>query len=59
MPASRTDSRKIPFTRLLGRPELLDLYPELDDPELTGAAVFDDGQMYSPPRLVLAFVKSA
>jgi glycerol-3-phosphate dehydrogenase len=52
-------SRRIPFTRLLGRPELLDLYPELDDPDLTGAAVFDDGQMYSPPRLVLAFVKSA
>ena len=55
--ADRT--RKIPFTRLLSRPELLDLYPELDDPELTGAAVFDDGQMYSPPRLVLAYVKSA
>lgn len=52
-------TRKIPFTRLLGRPELLDLYPELDGPELTGAAVFDDGQMYSPPRLVLAYVKSA
>ena len=52
-------SRRIPFTRLLGRSELLDLYPELDDRDLTGAAVFDDGQMYSPPRLVLAFVKSA
>jgi glycerol-3-phosphate dehydrogenase len=55
----RDRTRHVPFTRLLGRPELLDLYPELDDPELTGAAVFDDGQMYSPPRLVLAFVKSA
>jgi glycerol-3-phosphate dehydrogenase len=55
----RDRTRHVPFTRLLGRPELLDLYPELDDPALTGAAVFDDGQMYSPPRLVLAFVKSA
>ncbi len=52
-------ARRIPFTRLLGRQEVLDLYPELDDAELTGAAVFDDGQMYSPPRLVLAYVKSA
>ena len=34
-------------------------FPDIDDPELTGGAVFDDGQMYSPPRLVLAFVKSA
>lgn len=52
-------SRRIPFTRLLGRREVLDLYPELDDRELTGGAVFDDGQMHSPPRLVLAYVKSA
>jgi glycerol-3-phosphate dehydrogenase len=51
--------RRIPLTRLLGRPDVLDLYPELDGPELSGAAVFDDGQMHSPPRLVLAFVKSA
>lgn len=52
-------TRRIPFTRLLGRPELLDIYPELDAPDLSGAAVFDDGQMHSPPRLVLAYVKSA
>ena len=52
-------ARRIPFTRLLGPPEVLDLFPELNDSDLTGAAVFDDGQMYSPPRLVLAFVKSA
>jgi len=52
-------SRRIPFTRLLGRREVLDLHPELDDRQLTGAAVFDDGQMYNPPRLVLAYVKSA
>lgn len=53
------ESRHIVGTRFLGRSELLALYPDLDDPEMTGGAVFDDGQMYSPPRLVLAFVKSA
>lgn len=52
-------SRRIAATRFLGRTELLALFPSLDDPSVTGGAVFDDGQMYSPPRLVLAFVKSA
>jgi glycerol-3-phosphate dehydrogenase len=52
-------SRRIASTRFLSRSELLSLYPDLDDPAMTGGAVFDDGQMYSPPRLVLAFVKSA
>ena len=53
------ESRHIVGTRFLGRSEVLELYPDLDDPAMTGGAVFDDGQMYSPPRLVLAFVKSA
>ena len=52
-------SRRIPGTRFLGRGDVLALFPDIDDPALTGGAVFDDGQMYSPPRLVLAFVKSA
>lgn len=51
--------RRISGARFLGRSEVLSLFPDIDDPELTGGAVFDDGQMYSPPRLVLAFVKSA
>jgi glycerol-3-phosphate dehydrogenase len=52
-------SRHIPRGRLLSRSEVLDRYPGLDPEGLTGAAVFFDGQMYNPPRLVLAFVKSA
>ena len=52
-------SRHIPGTRFLGRSQVLSLFPDIDDPAMTGGAVFDDGQMYSPPRLVLAFVKSA
>jgi glycerol-3-phosphate dehydrogenase len=39
--------------------EVLALFPDIDDPAMTGGAVFDDGQMYSPPRLVLAYVRSA
>ena len=52
-------NRRIPGTRLLSRRELLGLFPELEQPALTGGAVFADGQMYNPARLVLAFVRSA
>lgn len=55
----RDPSRRIPGARFLGRAEVLDLFPDIDGAGLTGGAVFDDGQMYSPPRLVLAFLKSA
>jgi glycerol-3-phosphate dehydrogenase len=52
-------TRRISGTRLLSRPKTLELFPELEQRSLTGAAVFEDGQMYNPARLVLAFVKSA
>lgn len=52
-------SRRIATTRLLGRAEVLNLFPGLDSRALTGGAVFEDGQMYNPPRLVLAFIRSA
>jgi glycerol-3-phosphate dehydrogenase len=52
-------SRRIAGTELLSRREVLELFPELEQRSLTGAAVFEDGQMYNAARLVLAFVKSA
>jgi glycerol-3-phosphate dehydrogenase len=52
-------SRRIARTRFLGREETLALFPLLDRGGLTGAAVFQDGQMYNPPRLVLAFIAAA
>jgi glycerol-3-phosphate dehydrogenase len=52
-------SRRIRGTRFLGRSDVLSLFPHIDPRRLTGAAVFEDGQMYSPQRLVLAFVSSA
>jgi glycerol-3-phosphate dehydrogenase len=55
----RDPTRRIAPARFLSRTGLLALFPELEQPRLTGAAVFEDGQMYSPPRLVLAFVESA
>lgn len=52
-------SRRISGMRLLSRNKTLELFPELEQKSLTGAAVFEDGQMYHTARLVLAFVSSA
>lgn len=52
-------SRKIPWSRLMRRDEVLDKFPGLASDKLTGAAVFSDAQIYNPPRLVLAFLQSA
>jgi len=51
--------RRIAATRRLSRNRTLELFPELEQRSLTGAAVFEDGQMYHTARLVLAFVQSA
>lgn len=50
---------RIPPGKLLSRGACLDLYPDLDTPELTGGALFHDGQMYNPTRLALSFLRSA
>nr|WP_298726100.1 FAD-dependent oxidoreductase [uncultured Steroidobacter sp.] len=55
----RDPDRKIGNTRLLSRAEVLQMFPHLQTPDLSGAVVFEDGQMYNAARLVLAFVKGA
>jgi len=52
-------SRRISRTRALTRAETLERFPSVPRERLTGAAVFEDGQMYNPPRLVLAFAAAA
>ncbi|MEQ1656031.1 MAG: glycerol-3-phosphate dehydrogenase/oxidase [Nitrospira sp.] len=52
-------SRHIPQWESLSREEVLQEFPGIDPRELTGAAVFHDGQMYSPARLALAFLQAA
>ncbi|MDD4072951.1 MAG: FAD-dependent oxidoreductase [Desulfobacterales bacterium] len=51
--------RNIPPSRFLSRHEVLALFPGIKEKQLTGGALFYDGQMYNPPRLVLSFLKSA
>jgi glycerol-3-phosphate dehydrogenase len=55
----RDAHRRIPPTRFFSRREILEHYPDLAHPRLTGGALFCDGQIYNPPRLVLAFIRSA
>lgn len=55
----RDPKRHIPWSGFLNKEEVLQEYPDLEKEGLTGAALFSDGQMYNPTRLVLAFIKSA
>ncbi len=55
----RDPAWRIPSGRCLSRAETLALFPGLETPELTGAAVFHDAQIASPARLVMAFLHSA
>ena len=52
-------ARRIRPTRFLNRTETLALFPAIASERLTGAAIFEDGQMHNPPRLVLAFATAA
>src|SRR6185437_8324605 len=51
--------RRIRMTQFMSRTEVLQLFPELDQPALSGGAIFADGQMYNAARLALAFAQSA
>ena len=55
----RDPKRRIPPGSFLSRSEALDLFPGLSKNNLTGAAIFSDGQIYNPPRLALSFLRSA
>jgi glycerol-3-phosphate dehydrogenase len=52
-------TRWVPACRTWSRREILERFPGLESQGLTGGAVFCDGQMLNPPRLVLAFVRRA
>jgi glycerol-3-phosphate dehydrogenase len=53
------EGRTIPGGKFLSREQVLSLFPGINKSGLTGGAIFYDGQMYSPPRIALSFLKSA
>jgi glycerol-3-phosphate dehydrogenase len=52
-------ARQVPAARIVGRTRVLEWFPDLDRAGLTGAGVFYDGQLFNPPRLVWALVRTA
>jgi glycerol-3-phosphate dehydrogenase len=51
--------QRVPRPRVISRQECLSLFPGLRREGLTGAVIFHDGHMYSPPRLALSYLRSA
>jgi glycerol-3-phosphate dehydrogenase len=51
--------RRIPRGRFISREKTEVLFPGIRKEGLTGGALFCDGQMLNPPRLVLCFIRSA
>jgi glycerol-3-phosphate dehydrogenase len=52
-------ARKVPAARIVSRARLLEWFPDVEKEGLTGAGVFYDGQLFNPPRLVWAMVRTA
>jgi len=53
------DAQKIPDGHTLSRGEVLRRFPDVNPEGLTGAAVFYDGVILNPPRLVFEIVQTA
>ena len=51
--------KKIPWGKFIGKDQVLALFPDIEHKNLTGGAVFCDGQIYNPPRIAITFLKSA
>lgn len=52
-------AKRVPQGALIGRDEALRRAPQLDDPDLTGAALYYESHMHSSERMTLAVLASA
>jgi glycerol-3-phosphate dehydrogenase len=52
-------ARRVPAAGIVSRARVLEWFPDINQEGLTGAGVFYDGQMFNPPRLVGAMVRTA
>jgi glycerol-3-phosphate dehydrogenase len=57
--AGLADAQRVPPGRTMSRAEWRRLVPDLETPDMTGAALFYDAQVYNSERLLLAFLRSA
>jgi glycerol-3-phosphate dehydrogenase len=51
--------KRVPYGDLLSKAECQELFPAIERRGLTGGVVFYDGQMYSPCRLLITYLRSA
>ena len=52
-------ARRVPAAGIVSRARVLEWFPDVNKEGLTGAGVFYDGQMFNPPRLVWAMIRTA
>jgi glycerol-3-phosphate dehydrogenase len=52
-------SKKVKRSKFMSRKDVLRSFPDLEADGLTGGAIFEEGQMYNPPRLALSFLRAA
>jgi glycerol-3-phosphate dehydrogenase len=52
-------TRRVPAAGIVSRARVLEWFPDIAQEGLTGAGVFYDGQLFNPPRLVWAMVRTA
>ena len=51
--------RRLTSSKMITRREVLDRFPGLPSENLSGGVIFEDGQMFSPARLALSYLKGA
>ncbi len=52
-------ARRIPNSYMISKEEVLKIAPEIDTQNLTGGAVWSEGQMHNTERLLLSYIRSA
>jgi glycerol-3-phosphate dehydrogenase len=52
-------ARKIPGSYMISKEEVLKIVPDIDTKNLTGGAVWYEGQMHNTERLLLSYMRSA
>jgi glycerol-3-phosphate dehydrogenase len=52
-------ARKIPGSYMISKEEVLKIVPDIDSKNLTGGAVWYEGQMHNTERLLLSYIRAA
>lgn len=56
---SKDPARRVPDSRIISKEEVLKIAPDVDSKNLTGGAIWYEGQMHNTERLLLSHLQSA